>query len=299
MKQILCLALALCLAISCFGFCVLAEEDGYAVAVMVNDVEVESDAEPFVEYDRTMVGLRGVFEQMGAQVIWNGDENSVVVTTIGETGLGREVKLVIGDKNVSVTIAEQETSGPVQETETTVTLDVAPVVVNDRTYVPLRFVAETFGCTVDYYVSDNTETNVAIIYTPDYGYTNLVDLFEKTYNVSPIEDEAIPQEENVFYYELGDELLLPMGKDHLIAFRNQAVNYYGSYSYDDVTAYFADGSWVNNSNTITKYNETIEISIASDPRIQNNNEEAYLTITDNKLDVVGSPVVKVVYSDGK
>ena len=290
MKRILCLAAALILAVSCFSFSVLAEEDETVIAVMVNDEEVESDAEPFLSNDRTMVGLRGIFEQMGAQVIWNGEENSVVVTTMENSEDGREVKLFIGSEDVTVKTAE---------TEETVTLDVAPVVVNDRTYVPLRFVAETFGCTVDYYVSEKLEMEVAIIYTPDYGYTNLVDLFEETYQVSPIEDEELPQEENVYYYELGEELLLPMGKDHLIAFRNKAVNYYGSYTYDDVTAYFTDGSWVNNSNTITKYNETIEISIVSDPRVKDNNEEAYLTITDNKLDVVGSPVVKVVYSDGK
>lgn len=297
MKKLLCLALALCLALSCMSICSFAaEEDDPYVLVMLNDQEVESDADPFIANDRTMVGLRGIFEQMGAKVIWNEEESSVIITTMEENGTGREVKLIIGDANVTVTSNETGT-----EIVEDYVMDVVPIVVNDRTFVPLRFVAETFDCVVDYYVNEASSTEIAVIYTPDYEYTDLLALFESTYQVSPIEDEAIPVEENTYYYELGDELLLPMGKDHLIAFRNQVanLNFYGSYTYDDVTAYFADGSWVNNSYKITKYNESISISIVTDPRIEDANEEAYLTITDNKLDVVGTPVVKVVYSNGK
>ncbi len=286
MKKMLSLLLVLCLAVSCFAAVVSASEEEEAyVVVMLDDEEVVCDAEPFIENDRTMVGLRGIFEQMGAEVIWNEEEQSVVIA-----GESREVKLFIGDKNVTVKNGEESKNYE---------MDVVPVVKKDRTYVPLRFVAETFDCVVDYYVSgDGTE--VAVIYTPEYNYTNLVDLFEKIYDVTPVVDEKLPVEENTFYYELDDKLFLPMGKDHLIAYQKEVVkNFFCTYAYDDVTGWFGDGGWTNNEYTLTKYNEIIDISVVTDPRVENSNEEAHFVVVDKKLDIVGDPIVKVVYTPSK
>ncbi len=283
MKKILSLVLVLCMAVSCFAAVVTAtdEEETY-VTVMLDDEEVVCDAEPFIANDRTMVGLRGIFEQMGAQVLWNEEEQSVVVAS--ET---REVKLFIGDKNVTVKNGEESKNYE---------MDVVPVVVKDRTYVPLRFIAETFNCVVDYY-ADGAGTEVAIIYTPEYGYTNLVDLFEATYDVTPVVDENLVAEENTYYYELDDKLFTPMGKDHLISFQKAVLkNFFCTYTYDDVTGWFNDGGWTNNKYTFTKYNETFDIAVITDPRAKDTNEEAHFVVVDNKLNMVGTPIVKVVYT---
>lgn len=286
MKKMLSLLLVLCLAVSCFAVVVSASEEEEAyVVVMLDDEEVVCDAEPFIENDRTMVGLRGIFEQMGAEVIWSEEEQSVVIA-----GESREVKLFIGDKNVTVKNGEESKNYE---------MDVVPVVKKDRTYVPLRFVAETFDCVVDYFVNgDGTE--IAVIYTPEYGYTNLVDVFEKIYDVTPVVDEKLPVEENTFYYELDDKLFLPMGKDHLIAYQKEVVkNFFCTYAYDDVTGWFGDGGWTNNEYTLTKYNEIIDISVITDPRAEDTNEEAHFVVVDKKLDIVGTPIVKVVYTPSK
>ena len=286
MKKMLSLLLVLCLAVSCFAVVVSASEEEEAyVVVMLDDEEVVCDAEPFIENDRTMVGLRGIFEQMGAEVIWSEEEQSVVIA-----GESREVKLFIGDKNVTVKKGEESKNYE---------MDVVPVVKKDRTYVPLRFVAETFDCVVDYFVNgDGTE--IAVIYTPEYGYTNLVDVFEKIYDVTPVVDEKLPVEENTFYYELDDKLFLPMGKDHLIAYQKEIVkNFFCTYAYDDVTGWFGDGGWTNNEYTLTKYNEIIDISVITDPRAEDTNEEAHFVVVDKKLDIVGTPIVKVVYTPSK
>ena len=285
MKKILSLVLVLCMAVSCFATVVTAtdEEETYVI-VMLDDEEVVCDAEPFIANDRTMVGLRGIFEQMGAEVLWSEEEQSVVVAS--ET---REVKLFIGDKNVTVKNGDESKNYE---------MDVVPVVVNDRTYVPLRFIAETFDCVVDYYASEADSTEIAIIYTPEYGYTNLLDLFEATYDVTPVVDEKLPVEENTYYYELDEKLLSPMGKDHLINFQKAVLlNFFCTYAYDDVTGWFGDGSWTNNEYTFTKYNEILDISVVTDPRAEDTNEEAHFVVIDKKqLDVVGSPIVKVVYT---
>jgi len=286
MKKIVSLLLVLCLAVSCFCMVATAtettDEDSYVI-VMVDDEEVSFDADPFIKDSRTMVGLRGVFEQMGATVLWNGEESSVLISDEN-----REVKLVIGDKNVTITKGEESS---------TYEMDVAPVIANDRTFVPLRFVAETFDCVVDYYVSDADDTKIAVIYTPGYDYTNMLDVFEATYDVTPIEDEKLPAEDNTFYYELDEKLFQPMGKDHLIAYQKAIVkNFFCTYAYDDVTGWFGDGGWTNNEYTLTKYNESIHIAVITDPRAEDPTEDSHFVVVDKKLDVVGTPIVKVVYT---
>ncbi len=287
MKKIGCLVMALCLVLTCFGAMVTTADENPYVVVMLDDQEVESDATPFIANDRTMVGLRGIFEQMGTQVLWNEEEQSVIIQ-----GKGREVKLIIGDKNVTVKNGNESKNYE---------MDVVPVVINGRTYVPLRFVAETFDCVVDYFVDKGDHTEVAVIYTPEYGYTNLKDLFESTYDVTPVTDEKLPTEENTYYYELDTKLFLPMGADHLLQFQKAVVkNFCCSYSYDDVTGWFADGGYVCNKYTFTKYNESITISLATDPRAEESNEEAHFVVLDKvagTVDVIGNPIIKVVNSN--
>lgn len=286
MKKITSLLLVLCLAVSCFAMIAAAndatEEEDYVI-VLLNDEEVECDAEPFIQNDRTMVGLRGIFEQMGAEVQWNAEERSVLISDDS-----KEVKLIVGDKNISIT----------ENGETALyEMDTEPVIVNDRTYVPQRFVAEAFDCKVDFFVSEKDGSKIVIIYTPDYEYTNMLDVFETTYEVKPLEDEALPQEENVFYYELDDNLYLPMGKDHLIDYQKAIVkNYFCTYAYDDVTGWFNDGGWTNNEYSLTKYNESIHIAVITDPRAENPDEDSHFVVTDGKLGIVGTPIVKVVYT---
>lgn len=76
MKRMILLLLAVCL-VSCL-FALPAAADEGDVVIMINDQKLECDAAPFIQNGRTMVGLRGVLEKIGAQVSWNGDRKSVV-----------------------------------------------------------------------------------------------------------------------------------------------------------------------------------------------------------------------------
>lgn len=92
----------------------------------------ENDVEPIIRNDRTMLPARFVAENLGASVAWYGDER--MVTVISETV---EIKLVI-DSDVAIVNGVEEK------------LDSPAFIENDRTYTPVRFIAEKLGATVDW-----------------------------------------------------------------------------------------------------------------------------------------------------
>lgn len=115
---------------------------GDAVKVMLNGTQLEFDVPPQIIGERTFVPLRVIFEAMGAEVEWNGDERKIVAVN-GDT----TVEMIIDNNVMSV-------NGAV------VTLDVPPQIVDDRTLVPARAVAESFGAEVDW---DEASRTVIIV----------------------------------------------------------------------------------------------------------------------------------------
>lgn len=111
---------------------------------------------PQIINSRTMVPLRKIFETLGADIEWYG-ETETVIATKGDT----KVKLQINNP-----IAELTKEGVTQK----ITLDSKPVIVNDRTLVPLRFISES----LEKQVAWDQETQTAIII--DYDY--FIDVFK-------------------------------------------------------------------------------------------------------------------------
>ncbi len=106
------------------------------VNVVVNGNAITFDQAPVERAGRVFVPLRGVFERLGASVVYaNGDINA--------QGNGRGVHLHIG--STAATVNGQ-----------TVYMDVAPFLVGARTLVPLRFVAQALGANVNWNASNNT-----------------------------------------------------------------------------------------------------------------------------------------------
>ena len=87
---------------------------------------------------RTMVPLRAIFEALGASVEWD-DATKTVTSVKGET----TVKLTIGQASINVNGADKA-------------LDVPAQIVDSRTLVPVRAIAESFGCDVAW--DDPTKT---------------------------------------------------------------------------------------------------------------------------------------------
>lgn len=110
------------------------------ISVKLNGSALSFDVAPQIINDRTMVPMRKIFESMGATVDWNQDTKTVTS--------------VKGDKTISMTIdsAEMTVNGAA------VALDSAPTIVDDRTLVPVRAIAEAFGSTVDWDGATKTVT---------------------------------------------------------------------------------------------------------------------------------------------
>lgn len=100
------------------------------------------DVDPVIDNNRTLVPLRGIFEAMGANVVWEQTSQTA--------------KAVKGDTTVVLTVGSTSpmVNGQVQN------LNVAAKIVNQRILAPLRFVGETFGGTVSW---DQTANRVDIV----------------------------------------------------------------------------------------------------------------------------------------
>jgi len=104
------------------------------IRIFVNNAEEAFfyDQKPFINEDsRTMVPVRFVSESLGATVVWKAEDQTVTIRTQKE----ETVVLRIGIKTAEMTAGA-------------VGLDTAPVIVNARTMVPLRFVSECLGAKV-------------------------------------------------------------------------------------------------------------------------------------------------------
>ncbi len=100
-----------------------------------------NDVAPIIVNDRTMLPARFVAENLGAKVSW--DESKQLVTVVGKN-----------DKQEDVTILLTIGSDVAQINGADVKLDSPAFVQNDRTYTPLRFIAENLGATVDWVESE-------------------------------------------------------------------------------------------------------------------------------------------------
>lgn len=100
------------------------------IKVLVNDSLISFDQPPAIENERVLVPLRAIFESLGAGVSY--DEKSR--TVFAEKG-DIEISLAVGESRASVNGAAVELDAPAR-------------IVNGRTLVPVRFIAEGLNCFV-------------------------------------------------------------------------------------------------------------------------------------------------------
>jgi hypothetical protein len=100
------------------------------VTVYVDGSPLYLNPGPIERAGRVFVPLRGIFERLGASVVY---EN-------------REINSTKGDISVSLRIGSREATVNGQQQ----VVDVAPFIVGATTYVPLRFIAQSLGAVVDY-----------------------------------------------------------------------------------------------------------------------------------------------------
>jgi hypothetical protein len=110
------------------------------IDVLVNGTQIAFDQQPIIVDGRTLVPVRAIFEALGASVDWY-SETATVVSKRGNTS----IKMTIG-------------SNTMQKDGKDITLDVPAQIVNERTLVPVRAIAEAFGCNVDWNSDTQTVT---------------------------------------------------------------------------------------------------------------------------------------------
>jgi N-acetylmuramoyl-L-alanine amidase len=109
------------------------------VGLMLDGSEIICDTAPVIDRGRTLVPVRALFESLGAQVMWDPAEKLVSVSYSNTA-----VHLVIGKSTARVNGKD-------------VSMDVpAAILSGNRTYIPVRFVAESLGFGVDWDDSSRT-----------------------------------------------------------------------------------------------------------------------------------------------
>ena len=131
-KSILLVALSLVLIFSNINNIRAAEAAPIKLVVDGSDITYQSA--PIIENDRTLVPVRFVTEALGATVSWDGVNRTVMI----ERG-SRKLFLKIGSYLVSYDDGASFTIS-----------DVAPKIINDRTYVPIRLVSNAFGIGIEW-----------------------------------------------------------------------------------------------------------------------------------------------------
>lgn len=116
---------------------------GPTIAVMIDGKGIPNDARPVIKNRRLLVPIRAIAENTGAQIAYEDRAKRILVS-----GQEKEMALFVGRSFAYVNGKR-------------VQLDTAPIIMNRRTMVPLRFINEQLG----YEVNWDASSQVAIVNT--------------------------------------------------------------------------------------------------------------------------------------
>lgn len=116
----------------------LEEFKQYNNYVMINGSILGFNVPPVIDHDRMLVSMRFLFEQMGAEVIWDENTHSAVVKRDGNT-----INFTLGSKSALVNNEMK-------------TMDVPAQLIQDKLMIPLRFLSENLGYSVQWDGEHNT-----------------------------------------------------------------------------------------------------------------------------------------------
>ena len=139
MKKIIPIILSLTAVMSTST--VLAEEN---ITVMLNGQAMDFDVAPIIQNDRVLVPMRAIFEELHCSVDYTDIDGRQIITA--KLNENNSIGLVIGSDEMQIHNKK-------------IKLDTAPIIVNDRTLVPLRAVSEAF----DYDVNWDEDTKTVTI----------------------------------------------------------------------------------------------------------------------------------------
>lgn len=113
-----------------------------SIRILVNNVPVQPDVPPQIINNRTMVPVRFVAQALHCQVEWNEATRTVVITSPGRQRAtpplnnSGQIRILVDGRMIQP--------------------DVPPLLINNRTMVPVRFVAEALGARVEWNQAEQT-----------------------------------------------------------------------------------------------------------------------------------------------
>ena len=125
------------------------------ISVIVDGIQVSFDQPPTIENGRTLVPMRDIFGALGASIAWDEEQLTAIAVKNGIT-----IKIPIGSQTI-------------QKNGTSINIDVPAKIINDRTFIPLRAVAESFDCSVEWNDSTQEITVCTKIESTDTYYEKL------------------------------------------------------------------------------------------------------------------------------
>lgn len=109
--------------------------------VLINEESLKTEFFPYIKDGRTFVPIREITEKLGADVKWDGKDESIKITLNGDV-INMQIdnpNVTVNDKEIALDKAQAPQlalyNKPRKET---------------KTMVPLRFISETFGYNVDW-----------------------------------------------------------------------------------------------------------------------------------------------------
>ena len=130
------------LAISVLAFTAMLSTAAYAKTIKLqvgttdiveNGTITQIDSPPVIKNERTLVPISAIVKALEGSADWDADTKTATLTS----KYGDVVKLTIGSKTAYCNDTASE-------------LDTEPVIINDRTMLPIHFVAESFGYVTDW-----------------------------------------------------------------------------------------------------------------------------------------------------
>lgn len=166
------------------------------ITIMLNGNYLYSDVPPTIIDDRTLVPMRAIFEALNADVSW--DEATATATA----------KAKVKKKDVEIKLTENQKT--VYVNDEPVELDVPAMIINGRFVVPVRFVAETFGATVNWNAqAERVDITAKIASTKSWNFPNMIEAVMATQSGDDGNGNTI---ENSFDADLSTRWA-PEGKD--------------------------------------------------------------------------------------
>lgn len=145
MKKIFAMFLASIILITTTIIPALADEN---IKVLLDGKEISFDVPPQIINDRTMVPMRAIFEALGYNVEWDGNDQSI---TAINPQTNKYVYMILDNLFIVICPYDEIKRGNITDgyvLNNMRLLDQAPTIVGNRTLVPIRAVVEASGLNV-------------------------------------------------------------------------------------------------------------------------------------------------------